>query len=198
MAAVEAPPPARRVRLTANARHAQLVRAAVEAFAASGYAATTTEDVARLAGVSQPYVIRVFGTKQALFLAAVEHACDRIDETFRAAATIRPDFKSLGMAYQGLLREPELLVLLHAFAASADPAIGPVVRLRYGNTYRLVRELTGADVAQAREFLSTGMLLTVLAAMDVVAPDRSGREPWADELLRSVHEIPPGAPYSHP
>jgi AcrR family transcriptional regulator len=192
-----------RRRLTSAQRYEQVVAAAVLAFAASGYAGTTTDDVARRVGVSQPYIIRLFGTKQALFLAAVDRACTQIEETFRDTAGRSADLRSLGRAFKTLLGQRELLlVLLHGFAASGDPAVGPVVRRRYGDMYRLVRELTGADAAQAREFLSTGMLLTVLSAMDVVAPDHSGREPWADELLKSLPESsaprsPGGDPVAH-
>lgn len=176
-----------RRRLTAAQRYEQVVGAAVLAFAASGYAGTTTDDVARRVGVSQPYIIRLFGTKQALFLAAIERACNQIEQTFRDAAARHQDLRYLGLAFKTLLGQRELLLLLlHGFAASGDPAVGPVIRRRYGDIYRLVRELTGADAAQAREFLSTGMLLTVLSAMDVVAPDLSGREPWADELMKSL------------
>ena len=52
-----------RTRLTAGERQDQLLAAAVTAFSERGYAGTTTDQVARLAGVSQPYVIRLFGTK---------------------------------------------------------------------------------------------------------------------------------------
>lgn len=176
-----------RRRLTSAQRHEQVVHAAVLAFAESGYAGTTTEDVARRVGVSQPYVIQLFGTKQALFLAAVDSACNRIEQAFCEAGALRADLESLGSAFKTLLGQRELLlVLLHAFAASGDPAIGPVVRRRYGDIYRLVRELTGADVDQTFDFLSTGMLLTVLSAMDVVTPAGGGREPWADELMSSL------------
>jgi AcrR family transcriptional regulator len=61
-----------RVRLTAKERGAEVLQAAVVAFAASGYEGTKTDEIARLAGVSQPYVIRLFGTKQQLFLAALQ------------------------------------------------------------------------------------------------------------------------------
>lgn len=176
-----------RRRLTAAQRYEQVVGAAVFAFAASGYAGTTTDDVARRVGVSQPYIIRLFGTKQALFLAAIDRACNEIEQTFRDAGARQQDLGYLGLAFKTLLGQRELLLLLlHGFAASGDPAVGPVIRRRYGDIYRLVRELTGADAAQAREFLSTGMLLTVLSAMDVVGPDLTGREPWADELMKSL------------
>jgi AcrR family transcriptional regulator len=173
-----------RTRLTAGERHEQLVAAAVTAFAQGGYAGTTTDQVARLAGVSQPYVIRLFGTKQALFLAAAEHATDRVEQRFRDAAAERADLESLGVAYDGLLAERELItVLLHAFAAGADPALGPTVRECFGRIYRTVRELTGAGEDEAREFLAMGMLLTVLGAMQIIGPDPVPHEPWMTELI---------------
>jgi AcrR family transcriptional regulator len=176
-----------RTRLTAGERHEQLVAAAVTAFAQGGYAGTTTDQVARLAGVSQPYVIRLFGTKQALFLAAVARATDRIEQRFRDAAAERPDLESLGAAYDGLLAERELItVLLHGFAAAADPAIGPTVRDCFGSIYRSVRHLTGAGEDEARDFLAIGMLLTVLGAMQIIGPDAVPREPWMDEVLRGM------------
>jgi AcrR family transcriptional regulator len=103
-----------RIRLTASERGEQLVTAAVRAFATGGYAGTSTDDVARLAGVSQPYVIRLFGSKQRLFIAAVEHAAGRIEQVFRRAAEGEADLESLGGAYDELLVERDLLaVLLH-------------------------------------------------------------------------------------
>ncbi|WP_433714893.1 TetR/AcrR family transcriptional regulator [Nocardia sp. CA-084685] len=183
-----------RTRMTATERSAEVLRAAITAFAGSGYAATKTDEIARLAGVSQPYVIRLFGTKQQLFLAATHQVCDRIEKTFRAAAAenITPDstpeekIRALGNGYQTFLNERELLlVLLHSFAASSDPAIGPEVRARFGGICRLVGELTGASVMDIRRFLSTGMLLTVLTAMGVAGPDAVEAR-WAFELLENL------------
>ncbi|BCJ48769.1 TetR family transcriptional regulator [Actinoplanes sp. NBRC 14428] len=184
-----------RTRLSAEERHEQLLAAALTAFTAGGYAGTTTDQVARLAGVSQPYVIRLFGTKQQLFLATLDHAGRRIEERFRRAAVAAPTLDSLGAAYDDLLAERELItVLLHGFAAGADPAVGPVVRDCFGRIYRAVRELTGADEDQARQFLAMGMLLTCLGAMRVAGPDAVPREPWMTELLGEAgHPRPPQA-----
>src|SRR5687768_7729900 len=97
-----------RTRLTAEERHHQLVGAAITAFSHGGYAGTTTDQVARLAGVSQPYVIRIFRTKQELFLAAVARACDQIEARWRAAAAAEPTLSSLGRSYDEMLAESEL------------------------------------------------------------------------------------------
>jgi len=173
-----------RTRLTAEERHEQLVTAAVTAFSLGGYAGTTTDQVARLAGVSQPYVIRIFRTKQELFLAAMNRASDRIEDRFRAAAAVEPTLASLGEAYEDMLAERELItMLLHGFTASADPAIGGPVRDRFGRLYLVVRELTGVTSDEAREFFAVGMLLTCLASMRVIGPEAVPREPWSADLL---------------
>ena len=166
------------------------MRAAVTAFTAGGYAGTTTDQVARLAGVSQPYVIRLFGTKQQLFLATVDYAAARVEQTFRDAAAEQADLPSLGEAYGQLLAERELItVLLHGFAAGADPAIGPVVRACFGRIYTTVRDLTGASAVEVRDFLAFGMLLTVLGAMRVVGPDAVAPEGGVTEMIESL-ELP--------
>ena len=73
-------------RLTADERRAAIIEAAVTAFAEGGLAGTSTEEVARIAGVSQPYLFRLFGTKRELFLAAVGRCFDRIGDAFEIAA----------------------------------------------------------------------------------------------------------------
>ncbi|MGZ0148371.1 TetR/AcrR family transcriptional regulator [Kribbella sp. WER1] len=171
-----------KVRLTAKERGDEVLQAAVRAFAASGYEGTKTDEIARLAGVSQPYVIRLFGTKQQLFLAAVRSVCERIEQIFREAAAESPELIALGKNYERLLAERELLlVLLHGFSASGDPVIGDCVRERFGSIYLLIRELTGATPQQAREFLSAGMLMTVMSAMQVLGPNAIPL-PWAAEI----------------
>jgi AcrR family transcriptional regulator len=177
-----------RVRLTAKERGDEVLRAAVRAFAASGYEGTKTDEIARLAGVSQPYVIRLFGTKQQLFLAAIRSVCDRIEQIFRDAAAETPELIALGRNYERLLAEPEiLLVLLHGFSASGDPVIGDCVRARFGSIYTLIRELTGATPQETREFLSAGMLITVMSAMQVMGPNAIPL-PWAEEITKTLGE----------
>ncbi|MFI6166036.1 TetR/AcrR family transcriptional regulator [Nocardia sp. NPDC051052] len=185
-----------RVRMTASERGEQVLQAAVSAFAESGFAATRTDEIARRAGVSQPYVIRLFGTKQHLFISALHRVCDRIEEVFRAArdeaapdATPEEALHSLGHGFNIFLADKEMLQLfLHGFAASGEAAIGDEVRSRFGKIYQLVRELTGAEVHETREFMATGMLLTVLSAIQVAGPGAAST-PWALELLNDCTQL---------
>ena len=131
-------------------------------------------------------MIRLFGTKQQLFLAALESVCDRLEQAFRDAAEREPTLISLSSSFETMLSEEEVLrILLHGCSASAEPAIGDVVRERFARVYRMVRDLTGASPAQAREFLGSGVLLTAMSAID---PRLGGGSPapWADELMASL------------
>src|SRR3954466_4743328 len=120
-------------RLSADERRADVVEAAVKAVAAGGLHGNSPEDVARLAGVSQPYLFRLFGTKKDLFLAAVDRSFSRIEAMFEDAARhpvvdsdspYGPILASIGQRYGGLLKDQSLLRMqLHAFAASDDPEI---------------------------------------------------------------------------
>src|SRR5687767_13229095 len=101
-----------RTRMTASERSAQVLEAAIRAFAETGYAATKTDEIARLAGVSQPYVIRLFGTKQQLFIACLLEVCTRIEQVFRDAeiapgADTAEALRTLGHGYDVFLAERE-------------------------------------------------------------------------------------------
>ncbi|MFI9511039.1 TetR/AcrR family transcriptional regulator [Nocardia sp. NPDC052566] len=183
-----------RTRMTATERSEEVLRAAVDAFAESGYAATKTDEIARRAGVSQPYVIRLFGSKQQLFIAAMHQVCDRIEQIFRAAATaIAPGtapsdaLRVIGGGFNQFLAERELLlVFMHGMAAaSAEPVIGDDVRARFGALYALVDELTGAPTEERRRFFASGMLLMIMTAMRVAGPDAIPT-PWATEMLEDL------------
>src|SRR3954454_9156035 len=69
-------------RMTADERRADVLRVAVAQFAKHGYQGTSTEDVARAAGISQPYLFKMFPTKKRLFLALIEHGFARVRESF--------------------------------------------------------------------------------------------------------------------
>ncbi|MFB8005683.1 TetR/AcrR family transcriptional regulator [Nocardia sp. NPDC056000] len=67
-----------RTRLSAEERRRQITVEAIEEFAAKGFAATTTDAIARRAGVSQPYVFRLFPSKTALFIAASQNVFEQM------------------------------------------------------------------------------------------------------------------------
>ena len=110
-------------RQAADERRNAIIDAAIVEFAVSGLHGTPTETIARRAGISQPSIFRLFGSKQELFLAALERVSDRIASTFRAAAgaTDGGVLEAMGHSYATVLAgRDELFLLLQAVAASSD------------------------------------------------------------------------------
>src|SRR5688572_16875778 len=73
-------------RLSAGERREASVAAGVDEFAAKGHAGASTDAIARRAGVSQPYVFQLFGTKKDLFIAVIRHCFERTRIAFEDAA----------------------------------------------------------------------------------------------------------------
>src|SRR5437764_12193533 len=94
------------LRLSAAERKEAVLEAALVEFAEAGYEGTSTEVIARRAGISQPYLFRLFGTKKELFKVSVARCFRETLETFqRAAEGHRGDeaLHALGEAYMLLL-----------------------------------------------------------------------------------------------
>lgn len=175
---------ARHERMSAEERREAVLDAAVAEFAAHGLHGTSTEAIAARAGISQPYVFRLFGTKKELFIAAVERVYAIISDGFRRAADAHPDdvLEQLGRSYSVLLtRRDELLILLHSFAAAEDPDVRRAVRRHFAELYRYVQTVSGASDDEVRAFFAKGMLMTIAAA--IRAPEMLLNDDWVRECL---------------
>ena len=135
------------MRMPAAERREIVLNAAMAEFSVHGFAGTSTEDVARRAGISQPYLFRLFPTKKALFLALVERCYLRIEEAFIAAAGDRTGdaaLEAMGEEYEQLLEDRTLLLLqMQAYAACEDPDIRAVTRAGFKRLWTLVERVTG-------------------------------------------------------
>ena len=174
--------PAAGVRLSAEQRRAELLEAAASEFAIAGFRGTSTEAIARRAGISHAYLFRLFPTKKDLFLAIAQRCFERTRDVFRAAAGATPEreqrLHAMGEAYVELLGDRELLLLqMQLYAACSDPDIRDVVRAGYDQLRREVTELSGAPPEEIYAFFAAGMLLNVAAAMDY--PDLGDVKSWS-------------------
>lgn len=181
---LETPEPIPRMR--AEERRELVLTAATAVFGERGYVGATTDAVAKAAGVSQPYVVRMFGTKEALFLAVLDRALERLLAAFETAIDEAPAddvHHGIGVAYGELLSDRGLLLsLMHAFVLGSDPAIGAAARRGFLRVYRLLRRRGGFTAEEARDFLAHGMLLNTLVGIRMGAED----DPDALELVDSV------------
>src|SRR3954466_749243 len=125
-------------RLTATERKDDLLDAALIEFAERGYEGTSTEDIARAAGISQPYLFRLFGTKKELFKASVARCFRRTLDAFQDAAEgLRGEeaLQAIGARYREELLEDRtyLRAQMQSYAACDDPEICRVVRDGFGD-----------------------------------------------------------------
>ena len=170
-------------RQTADERRTAVLAAAISEFARSGYAGTSTEAIATRAGISQPYLFRLFGTKKDLFVATYDLVGDRIiNELTRASEGLEGEEakEAMGTAYVELMQDPELLqVQLHGFAAApGDPDIARSCRRTFEVLQQLVCERAHLSDEEVRDFFAMGMLINVMAAIDLL----SVSDHWAQSL----------------
>ena len=186
MSSVTTTAPETTTRMPAGERRESILEAATAVFGERGYVGATTDAVAKAAGVSQPYVVRMFGTKEQLFLEVLQRALDKLLATFRSViaehgAGGKAGLGALiGSAYADLLRDRGLLLsLMQAFMLGTDPVIGPAARAGFLEVYAVLREEAGFTSAEADAFLSHGMMLNTLVAIGMAGSydtDPSARE----------------------
>ena len=184
-------------RMSADERRESVLAAAVTEFARGGLAGTSTEAIAARAGISQPYLFRLFGTKKELFIAATRRCFERIEARFRAAADgLAGDaaLDAMARAYHDMLGDRDLLLAqLHGYAASSDPDVQAATRDCYHRLWRMAEAASGADADTMRMFFAMGMLWNVAVALGL--PELG--EPWAkavmdDSSVRTGAKLAPG------
>jgi AcrR family transcriptional regulator len=176
-------------RKSAEQRRDEILDAAIIEFAQHGLEGASTEDIAKRAGISQPYVFRLFGTKKELFKATAARCLRETLEIFQRAAEGKRGeeaLKAMGEAYRTLLEDRNRLrAQMQAYAACDDAEICTVVRAGFGDIVTYVERVSGADNATVSSWFAKGMLMNVIASMDLLNLD----EPWAERLIDGCVEV---------
>jgi AcrR family transcriptional regulator len=178
-------------RKTAEERREAILAEALHEFAAKGLAGASTDTIARRAGISQPYLFRLFGTKKELFVASADRCLRETREAFRRAAEGKRGeeaLEAMGHAYMEMITgDPaRLRAQLQSYAACDDPEICGVVRRGYGDLVEFVERASGLPADRVMRFFAKGMLINVIASMHLLDAD----EPWARRLLDACLEAP--------
>jgi AcrR family transcriptional regulator len=171
-------------RKSAEERREDVLEAAREVFAQHGLSGASTDEIARRAGISQPYLFRLFRTKKELFIAAIERCFAETLETFQRAAeglTGEEALRAMGASYGELIRSNpnRLRAQMQTYAACEDPDVRAVAQRGFGELVDFVERASGVDVDTLSRFFAKGMLINVVASMDLLDSD----EPWATKLL---------------
>jgi len=174
-------------------RRELILASATEVFGERGYAGATTDGIARAAGISQAYVVRMFGSKETLFIEVLNRALTRLIAEFRtviAAHRASGDDDDelpmkLGISYIDMIADRGILLsLMQSFAQGHDRVIGEAARCGFLDIYRLLRDEAGLSPDDANLFLAQGMLMNTLLGMKL--PTSFGDDPAAAELLATA------------
>lgn len=86
-------------RLPAAERRLDLVETAIRVFSLGSYRGTTTAEIARAAGVSEPILYRHFASKRDLYLAALDHVWGQMraswEQALASTANVREAFEAM-------------------------------------------------------------------------------------------------------
>lgn len=140
------------------------------AFADHGLTTAAIQQVAARIGVSQPYVFRLFGSKQAFFLACIDELPARISEMFvRTAEGAEEPMEEMGAGFRALVSDGVIsgFWLQACAAARGDDVIASRCRDVISSALQAVQENTGADADRLAAFFGRGALVMMLQTLGV-------------------------------
>ena len=157
-----------------------MLEAARLEFARHGLHGASTDAIARRAGISQPYLFRLFGSKKELFL-AVNDACfartldlvprGSVREVGRGRA--RRDRRGVRRAASRATARCSRASCRRTPRPSIDDDIRECGARGYGRLVDYVETVSGADRQTVARFFAKGMLMNVLAAMHYSIRERA-------------------------
>ena len=134
-------------RQTADARRVAVLDAATHEFGLRGLHGGSTETIARAAGISQPYLFRLFGSKKDLYLAASQRCIDELYVVFSKAAEGHSGVEALqamGGAYTEIMQDHDrLMLMLKSWTSCDDPDIARMTRSAWRNLVDLAEQASG-------------------------------------------------------
>jgi len=149
-------------------RKQHILEAAAALFAERGYYKTTTADVARAVGVTQPYVFHFFKSKEELYLAVLEQASKEIYHAFETVEAPPENLKEvLGQAFAKLLEDNRNAILLVMMSYTIpEPAVREFTRRFFDVIYdRLKARFEQAGFSspgnEASAFIGTGLVISL-------------------------------------
>ena len=168
-------------RLTAEERRAAVLECACGIFSKGSYRGTTTAEIARRAGVTEPILYRHFRSKRDLYLACLESAWADTRAMWERAVADEPDpalwMTAMGAAYLKAAKERHALVANLWIQALTEASDDVEIRRYLKRHMREVHEFVAGVIRRAQEaggvpqdrdaeaeawiFVSLGLLETV-------------------------------------
>ena len=195
-------------RLPASARRRQLLDAALEAFAARGFHATSMNDVADAAGVTKPVLYQHFGSKRALYQELLDDVAATLESRIHEATATggpRSQVEAGFRAYFTFVAERRSrFTLLFGSGARRDEEFAGTVSRLEASVAEWVAALIDVDLPDAhRRTLAYGIVglaeatsrQWVTGALDVGVEELTAQAAdLAWKGLRGVERLPPPPP----
>lgn len=152
-----------------TSRRAEIVRAAIRAFARGGFEGTTLADIAKEAGVSQPRISQIFGNKENAFVEAHQEASEQLTGMLRASATAPFSARKILDGYYDIVsRDPDAMMMcFRGFASAGVPRIGEDARRVFHEVIDMVVTRGGGSYADALDLLGRGFAIYHVLAADL-------------------------------
>jgi AcrR family transcriptional regulator len=168
-------------RLSGPERRAAVVETACRVFAKSSYHGSTTAQIARETGVTEPVLYRHFASKRELYIACLDSVWQQVRALWEKAVEREPDaanwLKAIGKAYLEERASARIVLVdlwIQALTVAADD---PEIRRALREQVREVHEFVAALISRAQEqggvfperepdaeawiFISLGLLSTI-------------------------------------
>ena len=171
-------------RQTAEERREAVLDAATHEFAVKGFHGASTEHIARAAGISQPYLFRLFRSKKELYIEAFSRCEAKLYDSFVEAARGKSGeeaLRAMGEAYMEFAQVSDRLMLMLKTWSSDDPDVRRVSRTGWRNIVDLAEQASREPPEAVSRFFANGMLITILMSMGLVEEP----EPWATRLIEA-------------
>jgi AcrR family transcriptional regulator len=173
--------PARRLRRAE--RREQLLAAATQAFARTGFAATSLDDIAQAAGISRVLLYRHFDSKTDLYRAVLDRAIARLTA---AVGTRDYTYASIDALLQAAAQDPDGFRLLFHHAAREPEFRSQMDRFQRGMVATARREL--ARIIPDRAWVQWAAQLAPVVAIEAVMAWLDAGQPDPDQAADRIRQ----------
>jgi AcrR family transcriptional regulator len=190
-------------RLSGPERRAAVVATACRVFAKSSYHGSTTAQIARETGVTEPVLYRHFASKRELYLACLDSVWQQVHVLWNQAIEREQDsanwLKAIGKAYLEARASARIVLVDLWIQALTEAADDPEIRRALRQQMREVHEFVAGVIRRAQErggvlpgrdpdaeawiFISLGLLSTIDHRLGNIVGDEfddivAGRRAW--------------------
>ena len=141
-------------RMAAAERRQHLIETAIRLFTDGSYRGTTTAEIARAAGVSEPILYRHFASKRELYLASLEHVWAKTREGWERKLDGAPDacaaIEAIGKGHVSV-RSPKLQLAELWVQALSEASEDPELRRHLRRHMREVHDFVAGLIRRGQE-----------------------------------------------